>query len=113
MKKQTNIQKSANGEICTVMIDGVICASPETTVLAHKTEPTYRNSPRRCDARAAYSCVVCHDILDGRRPYSWSPYQKDATWGKAIERTHVKLIEKGLMKVEGLEFVAKTLPRRY
>lgn len=112
MKELTEIQKSARGERCTAMIEDVICSGPNTTVLAHKTSPTYPNSPRRCDARAAYTCGNCHDVFDGRTPYQWAPYQEEATWARAIERTHVKLMEKDLLKFEGLEIDFKILPRR-
>jgi hypothetical protein len=111
MKALTPIQKSAKGEACTVLLSGCRIGN-STTVLAHKTSPVYPNSPRRCDHRACYTCVNCHDILDDRKPWKWMPFEKDAVWGKAIERTHVKLVEKGLMKIKGFEFVAKILPRQ-
>ena len=109
--KTTKIRQSAKGQICVVHLPGCRQWDTSTTVLAHKTYPIYTDSPRKCDARAAYACVVCHDILDGRRPYSWAPHEKDAVWAAAIERTHIRLIEIGLMTFVGFEYVQKTLPR--
>ena len=110
--KTTKIRESAKDQLCTVNLPGCRQWETSTTVLAHKTYPTYPNSPRKCDARAAYACVSCHDILDGRTPYSWALYEKDAVWAAAIEQTHVILIEKDLLRFEGLEFVQKILPRK-
>ena len=116
MSKLTKIQESARGELCTVMVDdNCLGFLPDTTttILAHKTNTVYSNSPRRCDARSAYTCVYCHDVLDGRTSYDWKLYEKEAVWGEAIERTHVKLIEKGLLTFEGIEpELPKVLPRR-
>lgn len=112
MKKLTKIQKSAKGELCTALLDGCRWEDTTTTVLAHNTE-SVPNSPRKCDLRAVYCCDNCHDRLDDRAPYFWVAYEKKAVWGRAIALTHVKLMEKGLITVVGVEFQpSKQLPRR-
>ena len=110
MSKLTKIQQSARGEYCTVDLVGCRMDT-ETTVLAHDTRSVI-GSPRRCDARACYACVECHDRLDGRTNYPWEKYEKQARWQYAISKTHVKLIEKGLLTFEGIEPIKKQLPRR-
>lgn len=84
----------------------------ETTVLAHNTE-SIPNSERKSDLRSAYACDFCHDRLDQRAAYYWQPFEKSAVWGRAIALTHVRLLEKGLITVTGVEpKLSKLLPRR-
>ncbi len=111
-KPLTPIQESAEGEHCVFYLPGCHPGS-ETTVLAHNTE-SVPNSPRKCDLRAAYACVNCHDKLDGREPWDWELFEKESRWGRAIARTHVRLMEKGLIKAAGIEQpgLPKQLPRR-
>ena len=110
MSKLTKIQESARGEDCTFNL--ARCNhDPATTVLCHDTRHV-PNSPRRCDARAAYGCSYCHDVVDYRYIIPLSKTEFGDIWGRAIARTHVKLMEKGLLKFEGIEPVQKMLPRR-
>jgi len=111
MKKLTKIQASAKGEECTVHLTG--CRNDtETTVLAHWTKAVV-NSARRHDLRAAYSCDFCHGCLDGRIPYQFQLFERAATWADAIAWTHVRLMQKGLIKVDGYEpGLPKLLKRR-
>ena len=111
-KRLTKIQESAHLEDCTFNFEG--CThNPEQTVLCHDTRYV-EGSPRRCDARAAYGCMTCHDIVDDRLPNDMDMIEQGYEWGRAIAKTHVKLIEKGLLKFEGIEPAPpKQLPRRF
>ena len=106
-KPLTKIQESARGEECAFRLD---CCNHdrETTVLCHNTKPMF-NSSRRNDARAAYGCSECHALIDSN---TFNPIRAGYEWGRAIAETHVKLIEKGLLKFEGIEPIKKQLPRR-
>ena len=116
MKPLTKIQESARGEYCTVDLVGCRMDT-ETTVLAHYTAQVL-GSTRKHDLRACYACVECHDRLDDRTKYPWKQYEKQARWQYAISKTHVKLLEKGLIKIAGDEdqihttTTYKVLPRR-
>ena len=110
MKPLTKIQLSARGEECTFSLYECNC-DPATTVLCHDTR-FVPNSPRRCDARAAYGCSACHDVMDIRTNSGMTTETRGYEWGRAIARTHVKLIEKGLLTFEGIEPIKKQLPRR-
>ncbi len=109
-KPLTPIQESARGEKCTFNLEGCKYGT-DTTVLAHDTR-YIPDSPRKCDMRAAYACVNCHDIVDGRKNSSIKPFEMGYEWGRAIGKTHVKLIQKELIKVAGIEpGLPKQLPR--
>jgi len=110
MAKLTKIQESARNEECTFNLGG--CNHDrETTVLCHDTRHFLGIGKRRCDSRAAYGCSECHQRMDGA---GISPEVKGYLWDNAKKRTHVKLIEKGLLHFEGIEpeAVPKLLPRK-
>ena len=111
MKPLTPIQASAKGESCTFNL--LNCNyDHETTVLCHDTRTAF-DGKRRSDARAAYGCSNCHDVMDGRTPNDMTSTLKGSIWGMAILKTHVKLMEKGLLHFEGVENKPpKQLPRR-
>lgn len=117
MKPLTKVQKSAKGEECTAMIEGCYPGPEnETVVLAHAPRH-HRAGMRDRDTWAAYTCMNCHDRLDGRTDWDDSGigilyyggekctsaqvgFEKIETWFHAIEKTQAKLIEKGLMVVK-------------
>ena len=105
--KLTKIQKSAYLEQCTFNLAG--CShDPEQTVLCHDTR-FIPGSPRKHDMRAAYGDLHCHQIMDANE---LPPNTHGAIWGNAIARTHVKLLEKGLIQIVGTEHKpSKILPR--
>jgi len=110
MKKLTAIQASAKGEECTFNL-GCCNHDRETTVLCHDTRYVLGSSERRCDARASYGCSACHAEMDGEKI---AHEIKGYIWDKAKARTHVKLIEKGLLIFEGVESKpSKILPRKH
>ena len=111
MKPLTKIQASAKGEDCTFNL--AICNNdPETTVLCHDTRHV-EGSPRKHDIRAAYGCSYCHDVVDYRYVIHASKVEFGNIWGRAIAKTHVRLLDKGLIQVVGVEHEpSKILPRK-
>ena len=111
MKALTPIQLSAKGESCTFNLQW--CNNnPETTVLCHDTRYV-QGSPRRCDTRAAFGCSECHIQMDSLAYADMTTHQTGYEWGRAIFKTHVKLMEKGLLTFVGVENKpSKQLPRR-
>jgi hypothetical protein len=96
----SKITKSAQGENCTVRIAGICNGNPETVVLAHINGIRYGHGTGQKvnDIHGAYCCSSCHDVLDGRVPYT---YKKDnlKLWHlEGIIETQIKLINKGLIK---------------
>jgi len=90
----SKITKSARGEDCSLLLGN--CSSNETVVLCHIGKN--RGISIKCnDSFAVYACSNCHDIIDGRKR---SGFSNDALSGIkliALERTQMKLIEKGLL----------------
>lgn len=87
------------GEECTLQIPGVCNGNPETTVLCHLDLLSQSGMGFKCsDMSAAYGCSSCHDAMDGR-----NGVLVQSLWiehaGKAIARTHIRMIEKGVLKV--------------
>lgn len=96
--RSNKIRKSAMGEECTLMIPGVCNANPETTVLCHLDVLSESGMGFKCsDLSAAYGCSACHDEMDGR-----TNVLDEDEWhylaGRAIVRTHIRMIEKGVLK---------------
>jgi len=95
MAKQTKITKSARGEDCTLLLGN--CSNNETVVLCHIGK--IRGMASKCsDHFAVYACSNCHDVIDGRHPYTGDgvlSYIKLI----ALERTQMKLIDKGLLVI--------------
>lgn len=98
------LRKSAKGEECTCHVPGVCDWGHETTIWAHLPSDNKGMGVKDIDDWwGVYACAGCHDFLDGRRI---SPYMdagdKPNIMLKARERTERRLIEKGLLKIEGL-----------
>lgn len=119
MKKLTKIQASAKGEECTLRIPYVCNGNPETVVLCHAPYPG-KSGTRFEDHWACYGCSSCHDYVDGRTRETGFAVQYDpivrfleTVWLPAIHETQTKLIEKGLIQIEGYEpGLPKLLKRR-
>lgn len=69
-RKRQSLRDSANGEECTVRIVGACNGRTDTTVLAHLPELVADRGMaiKGIDEAAAFACVCCHDVVDGRRP---------------------------------------------
>jgi cytochrome c553 len=101
--KTTKIQRSAQGEECTLRIWPVCNYNQDTTILAHVGSGTAK---RKDDLNAAYACSSCHDAIDYRDKTFLSDdgdmqtslkTLRLAYIAKALDRTHKKLREKGLL----------------
>ena len=96
MAKQTKITKSARGEDCTMLLGN--CSSNETVVLCHIGKS--RGMGIKCgDHFAVYACSDCHDVMDGRSPALYGDEMVEGAKMYALERTQMKLIEKGLLVI--------------
>ena len=106
-KALTAIQRSAKGEDCTFNLHS--CShNPEQTVLCHDTRYV-EGSERKHDLRATYGCLECHSLMDGNYMIK---HKHGYEWGRAIAKTHVKLLDKGLITITGVEHKpSKILPR--
>lgn len=100
--KMTAIRKAARGEDCTIRLPGVCNQNPETTVLCHDNRLASGKGMglKAPDTEAAFGCSCCHDVLDGRRPRpEGMTYDlMMAYFDLAVERTHKRLEEKGILK---------------
>jgi hypothetical protein len=97
MAKQNKITKSARGEDCTLLLGN--CSSNETVVLCHIGKN--RGMACKCgDHFAVYACSNCHDIIDGRKLFSFGAGELAEIKLIALERTQQKLIDKGLSWLE-------------
>lgn len=98
--RSTKLRKSAMGEECTLQIYGVCNCNPETTVLAHLNFTGSVMGSKAPDLDACYACSSCHDVWDGRARWPDSE-RTDREWygARAIVRTHIRMIEKGVLKV--------------
>jgi hypothetical protein len=94
--KETKITKSARGEDCTLLLGD--CSSNETVVLCHIGKN--RGMGYKCsDHFAVYACSNCHDVIDGRAPALYGYEMVDNAKLYALERTQMKLIDKGLLVI--------------
>lgn len=100
--KTTKIRQSARGEECLLQFPIPEYHDPATVVLCHdnRLESGKGMGLKAPDTAAAYGCVHCHNILDGRAPrpegfdYETMLYMFD----KAVQLTHMRLRAKGLLK---------------
>ena len=98
MTRTTAIRRSARGEECTVHLPG--CLWSEGVVLAHINDGTQGTSKKASDLSAVYACQSCHErIGDGSQ-------RRLAGTGlafvvlAALQRTHRRLMDKGLLEVK-------------
>jgi len=102
MAKQTKLTKSARGEECTLRLYPYCNGNTETTVLAHINCDDKGMGIKSPDWWSCYSCSDCHDIIDGRRRADL-PAHLDISEAilDGIYRTHKRMIEKGLIQIDG------------
>lgn len=94
----SRITKSAKGEDCQVRLPGICNHNPETTVFAHYRMNTGLGI-KPSDLHGAYACSSCHDEID-RRTQIYKLYIVRMAHLEGMIRTQLKLIEKGLIKLE-------------
>lgn len=89
------IRASAEGETCTLMLDG--CDHDQTVIYAHLRYFGWAGIAEKPEEPlGVYACQKCHDILDGR---------KDGPCGfeevlRALGQTIIRLKRKGLLVVK-------------
>ena len=98
---KNGIRKSARGELCSLMIFPYCNNNPETTVLCHLGSLRKGMALKSEDYFAVYACSNCHDVIDGRMKTDLSEEEILKCQMRGLERTWSKLIEKGLVKING------------
>lgn len=96
------IRQAAQGELCTVQIAGICRHNTETTVLAHLPHEGGIMGGKVDDLSSCFACDSCHDVLDGRRAWPGDEGQhRDFYMRRAMIRTWRRLVEKGVIRIEG------------
>jgi hypothetical protein len=98
---QTKITKSANGERCTVRLEGCD-GGGETTVFAHYSLSGFSGRGFKSpEYMGAYCCFRCHNLIDGREHIA-NLTRNDVrlAFAEGVFRTQAKLIDKGLLVVK-------------
>lgn len=94
----SKITKSARDEPCLVNLPG--CKfSTETTVFAHLSGAGW--GQKMPDLFGAYCCGHCHDMLDGRNNTNMDKEFMNRCHLEGMVKTQKKLLEKGLITIEG------------
>lgn len=92
------LRNSANGESCTVRLAG--CEGSHGVVLAHIRTAGTGMGRKPDDATAAvYACMNCHDLIDGRRVWTFQVNKAEAIL-HAMIRTHRRMFDRGLLEVK-------------
>lgn len=92
----SKIRKSAKGRECTIRLPGICNFDPDKTVFAHIGRK--RGTSIKCnDLHGIYACSDCHDVIDGRRPTSFTNFELDSYKLDALEETQLILLEEGLI----------------
>jgi hypothetical protein len=96
-----NLRESARGEDCTLNIAGVCTYNVDTTVLAHLRFAGFGGIGKKPDDLCGvFACHRCHDTLDARAESlsreDWLFYAL-----RGLARTHMRMAERGLIKVQG------------
>lgn len=101
--KKTKLRESARGEECALQIHPYCNGDRRTTVLCHLPSNAGMAN-KSSDLFAVYGCSACHDIVDRRFPQAVKNLSKEEILLcilRAINRTHQRMIEKGLINVSG------------
>lgn len=104
--RSQKLRDSAEGEDCTLNIPGACNHDPTTTVLCHLPDESHGMSRKSDDHCAVYGCDGCHSVIDGKRPgilrdLAWDGENLDFYIHRAMVRTWRRMIEKGLVKIDG------------
>ena len=96
------IRLSARDEACTFEIVGVCNGDPSTTVLCHLPNESHGMGRKSDDISAAYGCSACHDVIDRRSCVTLPPHEAEWYMRRAMVRTWLRLIEKGVVRISGV-----------
>jgi hypothetical protein len=106
MKRQRiesqHIRRAAQGELCTVQIMGICRHDPATTVLAHLPDESGGMGRKSDDISGVFACDLCHDCIDGRRPWPDSEATREWSMRRAQVRTWRRLVELGVVVIKGV-----------
>lgn len=97
------IRRAAQGELCTVQIAGLCRHDPATTVLAHLPDESGGMGRKSDDISAVFACDICHDCIDGRRPWGEEYDVRDWYMRRAMVRTWRRLVEMGVISIRGMK----------
>lgn len=97
------IRQAAQGELCTVQIAGICRHDPATTVLAHLPDESGGMSRKSDDISAVFACDICHDVIDGRRPWGAEYEHREWYQRRAMVRTWRRLVELGVISIKGVK----------
>jgi len=89
--------KSAKGQECQVRIPGICNHNSETVVFAHINGGGM--GMKQPDCEGAYCCSACHDVIDFRRIYGWTPEQIKLAHHEGAMRTRKIMIDAGVLKL--------------
>lgn len=101
----SKLRKFAQGQECTLRIEGICNFDPETTVLAHLPSRDKGMGYKSPDHWAVHACSRCHDWIDKRTKESRHAGMANVTPRNykyeldALYETQKRLIAAGLMKV--------------
>ncbi len=81
---------------CMLRLDGCVSGGQNpTTVYAHLNSGGMGRKEN--DLFGMYSCHVCHDIVDGRKPNNYDQDWLELVQLRAMKRTQEILLSKGLI----------------
>ena len=102
--KTTKLRASARDQECTLRFPLVCNYRTDTTVLCHSNQLKDGKGMglKAPDTRAAYGCVRCHDVLDGRAPRPACMTREDMLerFEEATRVTNEIMARMGLLKEE-------------
>ena len=103
MKTPPKIMASARGEPCTLNIVSVCSYDPETVVYCHYPDGSGGSNRLTGPLHGGFGCLQCHDEIDLRVHPVTTESEREFYMRRSMNRTINRLIEKGLVTVEGLK----------
>jgi len=112
--RSTAITSAAMGSPCTARLAsflGLQCESRATTVNAHLPVLGKGTSTKVTDMASSFTCSLCHDILDRRRPELFDAIAERYPAGIALRmleslvETHAILIDMGVIQVKDARII--------
>lgn len=97
---EIKITESAKEEMCTLQIVGWCNYDVETTTFAHFPDGSGGSNKLGGEiGNGGYACDRCHSVIDGRVRHEVSREDLEFYMRRAVKRTLIRLIEKGILKV--------------
>jgi len=101
VRTDQRIRDSANGEECHMRLERVCNGRTDTTVWSHwpGLDGDRGMGLKSLDAAGCYTCLACHDAIDGRAPLPADMSRTEVTlaWMFGHLRSLVTLARKGLL----------------